>query len=139
MSRPSSPMQVATRVLKAPDLKSVSTFFCSACFMPTPFAFPEACPMKILQRGNRLSAATQGQQQNAVHVSYKMARLRRNCSHHAHFQQPCTVFCHYINDKELTYRMTVHLPYNSNTFLCPTLCCCYRGSKQIVLHCLGVQ
>ena len=35
MSSPSSPMQVATSVLKAPALKSASTWRCSFWLMPT--------------------------------------------------------------------------------------------------------
>ena len=42
MSRPSSPMEVATRVLNAYARNSSSTRFCSACFMPL---LPPAVPL----------------------------------------------------------------------------------------------
>ena len=51
MSRPSSAMQVATSVLKAPARKAASTAFCSFCGMPPPFFWPPlSCPMNILQK-----------------------------------------------------------------------------------------
>jgi len=34
--------------------------------MPTPFAFPEACPMKILQQEDCTLTTSQGQQQIAL-------------------------------------------------------------------------